>query len=262
MRFFALLLLLVTSAQAEPAYLLQFDVKGDASAVADPLARRLQAHGAQGDLVVGDQHLWLIATQAPSDMAAALAPGRLRFAPVVGEGGTLGSVGTPMPQIGSKQRLLVDLSQALEPEVTDVRAELDQLGGPMVMVRFDTAGAAAFHALTKTLINRKLAIVVDDRVVVAPVVREAIAGGRVMISMGHREGRVKADQLAARLRTGPLPAVVHLAVQAVGTRADADGQTRVTGTPKPLEYSTPKRWNPTACRLSKQPDCAVSVVRP
>ncbi len=80
--------------------------------------------------------------------------------------------------------------------------------GPLaVQLRFTKAGAVAFHTLTKGLVGKHLAIVVDGEVLSAPVVREAIGGGSLLISMGQH-GDAKA--LAARLGGGRLPIGVRL----------------------------------------------------
>jgi hypothetical protein len=262
MRTLLLVTLFTASAHAEPVHLLQFDVAGDAAAVAAPLARRLQAHGAHGDLVRDGQRLWLVASRPPAAVAEAMAPGRLRFAPVVSEGVAPPPPGAEvLPAEGDAQRYGVDLSRAIAPTLVEVKANTNFEGLPVVEARFDAAGGEAFHALTRALVDRKLAIVLDGRVMSAPVVREAIPGGRVMIMLGSRARAEDAERLAARLRTGPLPSAVTLVSQAQAARVDADGRTTVTGAGAPLRYPTPKRWHPVACSVSGQPDCAVALAQ-
>lgn len=57
-------------------------------------------------------------------------------------------------------------------------------GTKAVQVDLDPAAAQAFTTLTAASINKKLAIIVDGTAFSAPIVREKITGGRLMISLG------------------------------------------------------------------------------
>src|SRR5207248_8142813 len=59
-------------------------------------------------------------------------------------------------------------------------ASTDADGRPIVSVVFDAAGAERLEALTGALVGKRLAIVLGDEVVSAPLVHEKIACGRVM----------------------------------------------------------------------------------
>ncbi len=54
-------------------------------------------------------------------------------------------------------------------------------GNPQVGVTFTDKGKKAFDDVTKTNLNRKLAILVDGKVVAAPVIRDPISAGRAVI---------------------------------------------------------------------------------
>lgn len=82
-----------------------------------------------------------------------------------------------------------------------------QGGAPIVHLTLTDAGAKAFGDATARLVDHTLAFVVNETVVMAPVVREAIPGGRVQISMGMNSTLHVRDAkvLAAALATPPLP---------------------------------------------------------
>lgn len=75
--------------------------------------------------------------------------------------------------------------------------------GIALQVQLDRAGAADFGALTKRLIGHRLLLVLDDELLVAPVVQDAITGGKAMLLL--QEPAERARVLAAALAGGPLP---------------------------------------------------------
>ena len=97
----------------------------------------------------------------------------------------------------------------------DARVGADPMtASPNVSLEFDAAGAERFRALTERIKGRKLAIVLDRRIMSAPVVMEAIGGGRAMITMGRAESGeaqfAEARDLTLALRSGALPAPLVL----------------------------------------------------
>jgi preprotein translocase subunit SecD len=79
---------------------------------------------------------------------------------------------------------------------------------PYVSISFNKDGARIFERVTGENIGKKLAIVLDGKVVSAPVIRDAISGGKAII-----EGRFKMEEatdLAIVLRAGSLPAPVNI----------------------------------------------------
>jgi preprotein translocase subunit SecD len=79
-----------------------------------------------------------------------------------------------------------------------------QEGQPVVSFRFDTVGAKRFGDATRKNVGRLFAIVLDGKVVSAPVIREPILGGSGIIS--GRFSVQEAQDLALLLRAGALPA--------------------------------------------------------
>jgi SecD/SecF fusion protein len=89
--------------------------------------------------------------------------------------------------------------------LTDARAAFDsQTNEPVVNFRFDTAGANRFAQITQANVGRPFAIVLDDKVLSAPVIRQPITGGSGQISGGF--SIEEANTLSALLRAGALPA--------------------------------------------------------
>ncbi|MCF3933786.1 protein translocase subunit SecD [Acuticoccus sp. M5D2P5] len=87
----------------------------------------------------------------------------------------------------------------------DARAGFDQrTNEPVVNFRFDRAGASRFAEITNRNVGHPFAIVLDGKVLSAPVIREPITGGSGQIS-GSFTVESAAD-LAALLRAGALPA--------------------------------------------------------
>lgn len=63
-------------------------------------------------------------------------------------------------------------------------AKLPNSGRPALYVTLDEEGARRLEASTKKNIGAPLAIVIDGEVRSAPIVREAITGGQIMIDLG------------------------------------------------------------------------------
>ena len=103
----------------------------------------------------------------------------------------------------------------------DSQAEFDQHNMPFVSNVFDASGARRFAKLTTEHVNERFAIVLDGKVLSAPVIREPIPGGRGQISGGFTLQGAK--DLAVLLRSGALPAplqVIEERVVGAGLGAD------------------------------------------
>jgi preprotein translocase subunit SecD len=96
--------------------------------------------------------------------------------------------------------------------ITDAtRAVNTQSGLPEVYVAltFSPAGADRFEEITGANVQRRFAIILDDAVNSAPVIRSKIAGGHASITMGSGDpdSQLKqAEKLEMVLRSGALPA--------------------------------------------------------
>ncbi|TDH39195.1 protein translocase subunit SecDF [Pseudohoeflea suaedae] len=91
--------------------------------------------------------------------------------------------------------------------LTDAQAGFDQrTNEPIVTFKFDTKGAQRFGQITQQNVGLPFAIVLDDQVISAPVIREPILGGTGQISGSFSvQG---ANDLAILLRAGALPATL------------------------------------------------------
>ncbi len=91
-------------------------------------------------------------------------------------------------------------------DVATAEAQIDEHSGtPQVAITFTPEGGRRFEELTASLVDRRLAIVLDGRVMSAPVVMERIGGGRAVISLGvggFEELLAEAYGIAAALRSG------------------------------------------------------------
>ena len=94
-------------------------------------------------------------------------------------------------------------------DLTDAQPGFDQrTNEPIVSFRFNTSGARKFADATVKNVNLPFAIVLDNEVVSAPVIREPITGGSGQISGSFTvQG---ANDLAILLRAGALPAPLSI----------------------------------------------------
>jgi preprotein translocase subunit SecD len=88
--------------------------------------------------------------------------------------------------------------------LVDARASFDQNGRPDVSFKFDSVGARRFADATKANVGKPFAIVLDGKVISAPVIREPILGGSGVITGSFTSEQT--NQLAIQLRAGALPA--------------------------------------------------------
>jgi preprotein translocase subunit SecD len=90
-------------------------------------------------------------------------------------------------------------------DLVDAQAGFDQRNGqPIVNFRFNSAGARKFAEVTKQNVGKRFAIVLDNKVISAPVINEPIPGGAGQISGNFTVQ--SANDLAILLRAGALPA--------------------------------------------------------
>jgi preprotein translocase subunit SecD len=108
--------------------------------------------------------------------------------------------------------------------LTDARVQFDRQNRPTVGFTFNADGGAIFGELTQENIGKQLAIVLDDRVYSAPVIRSQIS------MHGQIEGRFTAEEaadLAVVLRAGSLPVPVSIEEERlVGPALGADSIAR------------------------------------
>ncbi len=90
-------------------------------------------------------------------------------------------------------------------DLTDAQPGFDQrTSEPIVSFRFNTSGARKFAQVTQESVGKPFAIILDNEVISAPVIREPILGGSGQISGSFTVQ--SANDLAILLRAGALPA--------------------------------------------------------
>jgi len=93
--------------------------------------------------------------------------------------------------------------------LADANVRIDtRFNEPYVSIDFNAIGAKRFDQITAANIGKRMAIVLDDTIYSAPVIRERIAGGSAQISGSFTSQ--EATDLAIILRAGSLPAPVTI----------------------------------------------------
>ena len=95
--------------------------------------------------------------------------------------------------------------------LVSARVSFNQFNEPYVAIAFDSLGAKQFERITGENVKKRLAIILDNNVYSAPVIRDRISGGRASIEGGFTTE--KARDLAIVLRAGSLPAPVKILEQ-------------------------------------------------
>ncbi|WP_088343716.1 MULTISPECIES: protein translocase subunit SecD [Rhodomicrobium] len=107
-------------------------------------------------------------------------------------------------------------------DLVDSQPTFDQrTNEPVVSFRFNASGAQRFGRVTQENVGKPFAIVLDDKVISAPVIREPILGGSGQIS-GNFSVQ-DASNLSILLRSGALPASLNIIEErSVGPSLGAD----------------------------------------
>ena len=93
--------------------------------------------------------------------------------------------------------------------LTDAQVRIEsQFNQPYVGIDFNSTGARLFDQVTAANVGKRFAIVLDNNIYSAPVIRERISGGSAQISGSFTEK--EAADLAIVLRAGSLPAPVKI----------------------------------------------------
>jgi preprotein translocase subunit SecD len=110
----------------------------------------------------------------------------------------------------NKEELIVSKRIVISGDnLIDAQPQFDnQSNQPLVRFNLDRLGAQKFGRVTTDNIGRRLAIVLDNSVISAPNIREAITGGTGTISGGF--SFQEATDLALLLRSGALPAPINI----------------------------------------------------
>lgn len=92
-------------------------------------------------------------------------------------------------------------------DLTNAKGDFDQNGRPAVAFKFDVSGARRFGDYTAANIGSPFAIVLDGKVISAPVIQSHIAGGSGIITGNFSVE--EANRLAVLLSAGALPATMN-----------------------------------------------------
>ena len=151
-------------------------------------------------------------TTSPADI---LAGGRVPPGSELLESDQRNPDGTPVDLYVVRKRVMVSGDTLVD------SAGTFQDNMPVVSFRFDSVGAKRFGDATKKNVRKPFAIVLDKRVISAPVIREPILGGTGIISGNFSVQEVQ--DLSLLLRAGALPAPLKiLEERTVGPALGAD----------------------------------------
>ena len=93
-------------------------------------------------------------------------------------------------------------------DLTDAKAIVGNGNQPLVSLVFSDEGGQKFADVTARNVGKRISITLDGEILTAPVVQEAIAGGRAQIT-GNRTME-EAQHLAILLRSGSLPVKLEI----------------------------------------------------
>ncbi len=103
--------------------------------------------------------------------------------------------------------LVDNKAEILGDQLNDAQITIYQ-GIPQVNFKFNNEGTRKFGEITSKNIGKQLAIILDNKVISAPVIREPIMGGSGVISGSYTTET--ANDLALLLRAGSLPAPISI----------------------------------------------------
>jgi preprotein translocase subunit SecD len=120
-------------------------------------------------------------------------------------------------EIGWRTFYLFARAEVTGEYITDATVAQDTQSGAgvgnfYVAVTFSPAGADRFEEVTGANVQRRFAIILDDEIDSAPVIRTKIGGGRASITLGAGDPEQQlqqARQLELVLRSGALPAPIN-----------------------------------------------------
>jgi preprotein translocase subunit SecD len=129
----------------------------------------------------------------PNQVAQGRAPAGSQVLPMAEGGGS----------IAVKRRVLVDGDQ-----LTSAKQGFDENGRPAIEFKFNVAGARRFARVTQENVGKPFAIILDDKVLSAPVIQSPILGGSGQITGNFTVE--SANDLAVSLASGKLPVKLNV----------------------------------------------------
>jgi len=127
-----------------------------------------------------------------------------------------------LSDVNTNERYLLRQIPVLDGSMlTDAKVGFDQSNQPVINFTLNGQGAKIFGDFTAKAVGKRMAVVLDNKVYSAPVIRERIGGGHVQISGNFR--LEEAHDLAIALRSGALLAPVYvMEKRSVGPSLGAD----------------------------------------
>ncbi|HYH81039.1 MAG TPA: protein translocase subunit SecD [Longimicrobium sp.] len=186
---------------------------GDTLSMARPLQSKLAGQGPSGQLLVANADTADVRRYLDLPAVKALMP---RGAAV------LWGVPEAEEQEGFRSLWFVDADAMMTGEhLQTAQATTDQFNRPIVTFELSRRAGRRFEKATGDHINQQMAIVLDDRVYTAPVIRGAISNrGQIELGQSTMED---ASDLALVLRSGALPAPLKIVEErSVGPSLGAD----------------------------------------
>jgi preprotein translocase subunit SecD len=102
-------------------------------------------------------------------------------------------------------------AEVTDEDIADADVGFDNTGRPVVEVTFSAEGARRLDAATGAWIDRRMAIVLEGRVIMAPVITSKISErAQITLGAGAADPQREVKDLVSILRTGSLPAPLVL----------------------------------------------------
>lgn len=92
--------------------------------------------------------------------------------------------------------------------IQEAQVQFNEQNQPIVTLSFNKEGSKMFSNMTTEFVQYRFAIVLDDNLITAPVIREPITGGRASISGSFTND--EANNLAIILKSGSLPTKISI----------------------------------------------------
>ena len=111
--------------------------------------------------------------------------------------------------------------------VIQAQLEVNQLNQPIVSLNFNLVGTQQFAAVSGANVDKELAIMLDGVVQSAPVIKEAITGGRAQVTLGagsYEKMMLEAQTLVSALRSGSIPAKLTLLSEKISPPMPPEGR--------------------------------------
>lgn len=110
---------------------------------------------------------------------------------------------------GNKKEILVEKKAVLEGgDIRSVNITEDSDKKPILRVGFEVEGSKKLAKLTKENIGRRLAVILDEKVLMAPRIREEIPNGELVVTGNFSLDEIK--DLEIMFRAGTMPAPVKV----------------------------------------------------